>query len=74
MVRAEEVQPAALHPALVTDEPFKVFQDARSTLFITHSIDEAVPIGNTLVLLSAYPASIRELIRTAGASSGPNSS
>jgi len=38
----------------------------RTILFVTHSIEEAVEIGTTLVMLSARPARIRELIRNDG--------
>ncbi len=38
----------------------------RTILFVTHSIEEAVAIGTTLVMLSARPARIRELIRNDG--------
>jgi NitT/TauT family transport system ATP-binding protein len=39
----------------------------RTILFVTHSIEEAVAIGTTLIMLSARPARIRELIRNDGA-------
>jgi NitT/TauT family transport system ATP-binding protein len=38
----------------------------RTILFVTHSIEEAAEIGTTLVMLSARPARIRELIRNDG--------
>jgi len=34
-----------------------------TVVFVTHSIEEAVAIGTTLVMLSARPARVRELIR-----------
>jgi NitT/TauT family transport system ATP-binding protein len=38
----------------------------RTIVFVTHSIEEAVEIGTTLIMLSARPARIRELIRNDG--------
>jgi NitT/TauT family transport system ATP-binding protein len=38
-------------------------ETGRTILFVTHSIEEAVAIGSTLIMLSARPARIRELIR-----------
>jgi NitT/TauT family transport system ATP-binding protein len=40
----------------------------RTILFVTHSIEEAVEVGTTLVMLSARPARVRELIRNDGRS------
>ncbi len=41
-------------------------ETGRTILFVTHSIEEAVAIGTTLVMLSARPARIRELILNDG--------
>jgi len=41
-------------------------ETGRTILFVTHSIEEAVAIGTTLVMLSARPARIRELIANDG--------
>ncbi|MBI2014550.1 MAG: ATP-binding cassette domain-containing protein [Candidatus Rokubacteria bacterium] len=41
-------------------------ETGRTILFVTHSIEEAVAIGTTLVMLSARPARIRETIRNDG--------
>jgi NitT/TauT family transport system ATP-binding protein len=38
----------------------------RTILFVTHAIDEAVAIGTTLVMLSARPSRVRELIANDG--------
>ena len=38
-------------------------ETARTIVFVTHSIEEAVAIGTTLIMLSARPARVRELIR-----------
>ncbi len=41
-------------------------ETGRTIVFVTHSIEEAVAIGTTLVVLSARPSRIRELIRNDG--------
>ena len=41
-------------------------ETGRTIVFVTHSIEEAVEIGTTLVMLSARPARVRELIRNDG--------
>ena len=41
-------------------------ETGRTILFVTHSIEEAVAIGTTLIMLSARPVRIRELIRNDG--------
>jgi len=41
-------------------------ETGRTILFVTHAIEEAVAVGTTLVMLSARPARIRELIRNDG--------
>jgi len=41
-------------------------ETGRTILFVTHAIDEAVAIGTTLIMLSARPARIRELIKNDG--------
>jgi NitT/TauT family transport system ATP-binding protein len=38
----------------------------RTIVFVTHSIEEAAAIGTTLIMLSARPARVRELIRNDG--------
>jgi NitT/TauT family transport system ATP-binding protein len=38
-------------------------ETGRTILFVTHAIEEAVAIGTTLIMLSARPARIRELVR-----------
>ena len=38
----------------------------RTIVFVTHSIEEAVAIGTTLVMLSARPSRVRELVRNDG--------
>jgi NitT/TauT family transport system ATP-binding protein len=41
-------------------------ETGRTILFVTHSIEEAVAIGTTLIMLSARPAHIRESIKNDG--------
>src|SRR5262245_64683790 len=38
-------------------------ETGRTIVFVTHSIEEAVAIGTTLIMLSARPARIREHVR-----------
>ena len=38
-------------------------ETGKTILFVTHSIEEAVAVGTTLVMMSARPAHVRELIR-----------
>jgi NitT/TauT family transport system ATP-binding protein len=42
-------------------------ETGKTIVFVTHSIEEAVSIGSTLIMLSARPARVRELIRNDGA-------
>ncbi len=41
-------------------------ETGKSIVFVTHSIEEAVAIGTTVIMLSARPARVRELIRNDG--------
>jgi len=41
-------------------------ETGKTIVFVTHSIEEAVGVGTTLVMLSARPARVRELIRNDG--------
>jgi len=41
-------------------------ETGRTILFVTHSIEEAVAIGTVLIMLSARPSRVRELIRNDG--------
>jgi NitT/TauT family transport system ATP-binding protein len=38
-------------------------ETGKTIVFVTHSIEEAVAVGTTLVMMSARPARVRELIR-----------
>jgi ABC-type nitrate/sulfonate/bicarbonate transport system ATPase subunit len=42
-------------------------ETGRTIIFVTHSIEEAVVIGTTLLMLSARPSRVRALIRNDGA-------
>jgi NitT/TauT family transport system ATP-binding protein len=42
-------------------------ETGRTILFVTHSIEEAVAIGTVLIMMSARPSRVRELIRNDGA-------
>ena len=41
-------------------------ETGRTIVFVTHAIEEAVAIGTTLVMLSARPSRIREIVRVDG--------
>jgi ABC-type nitrate/sulfonate/bicarbonate transport system ATPase subunit len=41
-------------------------ETGRTIVFVTHAIEEAVAIGTTLVMLSARPSRVRELIKNDG--------
>jgi len=41
-------------------------ETGRTILFVTHAIEEAVALGTTLVMMSARPSRVRELIRNDG--------
>jgi NitT/TauT family transport system ATP-binding protein len=41
-------------------------ETGKTIVFVTHSIEEAVSIGTTLIMMSARPARVRELIRNDG--------
>src|SRR5262249_23281584 len=38
-------------------------ETGKTIVFVTHAIEEAVAVGTTLVMMSARPARVRELIR-----------
>jgi NitT/TauT family transport system ATP-binding protein len=49
---------------IMQDEVRRIWAEtARTIVFVTHSIEEAVAIGTTLVMLSARPSRIREKLR-----------
>ncbi len=47
-------------------------ETGKTIVFVTHSIEEAVSIGTTLIMLSARPARVRELIRLDGPGGSPD--
>jgi NitT/TauT family transport system ATP-binding protein len=48
-------------------------ETGKTIVFVTHAIEEAVAVGTTLVMLSARPARVRELVRVdAGAPPDPH--
>jgi ABC-type nitrate/sulfonate/bicarbonate transport system ATPase subunit len=48
---------------LLQDELLRIWESApRTMVFITHSIEEAIAIGDRVVLLSARPARVRETL------------
>jgi len=52
---------------IMQQEVRRIWSETRRTiLFVTHSIEEAVAIGTTLIMLSARPARIRELFQNDG--------
>jgi NitT/TauT family transport system ATP-binding protein len=52
---------------IMQQEVKRIWEETRKTvLFITHSIEEAVLIGTKLVMLSARPATVREVIDNNG--------
>jgi NitT/TauT family transport system ATP-binding protein len=52
---------------IMQTEVRRIWQETgRTIVFVTHSIEEAVAIGTTLVMLSARPSRVRELIRNDG--------
>jgi NitT/TauT family transport system ATP-binding protein len=52
---------------IMQTEVRRIWRETRRTVvFVTHSIEEAVAIGTTLVMMSARPSRIRELIRNDG--------
>jgi len=53
---------------IMQDEVRRIWGDTgRTIVFVTHAIEEAVAIGTTLIMLSARPSRVRELIRNDGA-------
>ena len=52
---------------IMQNEVRRIWQETgRTILFVTHSIEEAVAIGTTLVMMSARPSRVRRLIRNDG--------
>jgi NitT/TauT family transport system ATP-binding protein len=54
----------ALTREILQDELLRIYQQApRTMVFITHSIEEAIAMGDRILVLSARPARVRELIQ-----------
>lgn len=52
---------------IMQNEVRRIWQETgRTILFVTHSIEEAVAIGTTLIMLSCRPSRVRQLIRNDG--------
>ena len=48
---------------IMQDELLRIYQqDPRTMVFITHSIEEAIALGDRVVVLSSRPARVREII------------
>jgi NitT/TauT family transport system ATP-binding protein len=53
---------------LLQDELTKIWQDTRKTvLFVTHSIEEAVRLSDRVVVMTARPGTVREVVPIAAA-------
>jgi NitT/TauT family transport system ATP-binding protein len=58
----------ALTRAKMQEELLQLWEDTKFTvLFVTHSIPEAIRIGNRILLMSAHPGQVRAEINSAGA-------
>ena len=57
----------ALTRQQMQDELLRLWEDTKFTvLFVTHSISEAVKLGNRILLLSAHPGRVRDLVTSDG--------
>jgi NitT/TauT family transport system ATP-binding protein len=57
----------ALTRTQMQEELLQLWSDTRITiLFVTHSIDEAIRIGNRILLLSAHPGTVKDEVRSSG--------
>ena len=57
----------ALTRTQMQEELLQLWSDTRITiLFVTHSIEEAIRIGNRILLLSAHPGTVKAEIRCSG--------
>ena len=60
----------ALTRTRMQEDLLELWEDTRFTvLFVTHSIDEAVRIGNRILLLSAHPGRVKAEINSSGTDS-----
>ena len=57
----------ALTRAKMQEELLQLWEETKFTvLFVTHSIQEAIRIGNRILLLSAHPGQVRAEVNSAG--------
>jgi NitT/TauT family transport system ATP-binding protein len=57
----------ALTRTRMQEELLQLWSDTRITiLFVTHSIDEAIRVGNRILLLSPHPGTVKAEVRSAG--------
>ena len=60
----------ALTRARMQEELLELWEETRSTiLFVTHSIPEAIRVGNRILLLSAHPGQVKAELNSPGAES-----
>jgi NitT/TauT family transport system ATP-binding protein len=58
----------ALTRAKMQEELLQLWEDTKFTvLFVTHSIPEAIRVGNRILLMSAHPGQVKAEINSAGA-------
>jgi NitT/TauT family transport system ATP-binding protein len=61
----------SLTRAKMQEELLQLWEETKSTiLFVTHSIPEAIRVGNRILLLSAHPGQVRAEIASHGADEG----
>ena len=57
----------ALTRTQMQEELLQLWSDTRITiLFVTHSIEEAIRVGNRILLLSAHPGTVKDEVRSSG--------
>jgi NitT/TauT family transport system ATP-binding protein len=57
----------ALTRARMQEELLQLWSDTKFTvLFVTHSIEEAIRVGNRILLLSAHPGMVKAEVRSSG--------
>ena len=57
----------ALTRTQMQEELLQLWSDTRITiLFVTHSIDEAIRVGNRILLLSAHPGTVKAEVKSSG--------
>jgi len=57
----------ALTRTRMQEELLQLWSDTRITiLFVTHSIEEAIRVGNRILLLSAHPGTVKAEVESSG--------